>query len=311
MVNVQVVATDERGRAVSMASFSGFVLAEDRNLIVGCCFNLRGLLSATKGKLEVTYDDLWHGTGSLRGSDEKTGLCLIECRGNPNPPEGIGLSDFSRLRNDKPVLTVANPFGIQHSARYGVALGPTCGGVDEECLAYRLSLDAVRGREGAVVCDFERKLAGVVLPLRPYLPPGQEPGRVDFTLKSLPPAKVLPARAVAVVVDRMRKNQSVVRGWIGVAFTVSGGSEKEKAVRVAGVDRGSPAEVAGLRRGDTVLEANGEPLRCLNDLYYLALWVEYEGAGRELLLKVRRGEEELAISIPVRRRPEKAAPPPR
>jgi len=305
VVNVQVVAPDERGRTVSMASFSGFVLADDRNLVVACCFNLPGVLSVTKGRLEVTYDDLRHGTGVLRGHDEKTGLCLIECRGNPNPPEGIKLGEFSRLVNGKPVLTVANPFGIQYSARYGVAVGPTSGGTDEECLAYRLSLDAVRGREGAVVCDFERKLAGVVLPFRGYLLPEEGGGRVDFTIKSLPPARVLPARALAVVVERLRKNQPVVRGWIGVTFTVSGGKGEGKVVRIAGVDRGSPAEAAGLEPGDTVLEADGKVLRSLTDLYYLALWVEYEGVERELLLKVERGGEKLAISVPVRRRPER------
>ncbi len=300
IVNVQLIS-QERGRPVAMASFSGIVVRGERELILACHPRLKWLLEKTKGRLKVTYDDMWQGDGSLQASDETTGLCLIRCTGNPNTPPGISLEPAAHLSRGTSVLTIANPYGIQHSARFGVANGPSCGGATCSCLVVRLRLDAVRGREGGVACDLNGALAGIILPIESS-PAGDSVFNAVRTLAprmTLPQTKVLPTRAAGVIVKHLKEKRRVLRGWIGAGFTVCG-TGKRCFVRVSKVEPDGPADRAGLKDRDVVLQANGTNVASLRDLYELAFWVEYEGLGKDLVLLVRHGEGPAArLVIPV------------
>ena len=203
-------------------------------------------------------------------------------------------------------MTVANPFGIQHSARFGVALGPSSGG--HACLTYRLCLDAVREREGALVVDFSRSFLGIVGPVRmPRSVPGggvaerfEEDARLsllDAAEARFAQVEVIPARSVRSVLRDLMAGRRVLRGWLGVRFSVCG----EAGVKVASMTEKGPAAGAGLRTGDTLVEANGRPITTLDALFDLALWVEYEGLGKDAVLTIRReGESEpVTLVIPV------------
>jgi S1-C subfamily serine protease len=177
-------------------------------------------------------------------------------------------------------------------------------------MAVRLHLDAVRGEEGAVVCDFKQRFAGIVLPVERY--PASAPServRAFAAVPPIPQTRVLPARAVRVILGHLAQGRPVVRGWIGARFTVSGtGAERYVCVKSTepdhpAVEEGGPAARSGLRGEDVLVEANGKPVATIGDLYDLAFWVEYEGPGNELDLAVRRGTEVMRLVIPVAPRP--------
>jgi len=71
-------------------------------------------------------------------------------------------------------------------------------------------------------------------------------------------------------------------------------SKDVKGVVVSGVESGSSAEDAGLRRGDVILEVNRKPVEDLN-AYRKAL--KGAGAGKSLLLLVRRGENTIFVAL--------------
>jgi S1-C subfamily serine protease len=302
VVNVQVIGR-EAGQQVALASFSGFTLSGEQDLILACYAGLRELLKGRHGRVKVTYDDMWQGEGSLLASDEPTGLCLIRCAGHPKPPPGVALAPAAHLVRGASVLTVANPYGIQHSARFGLIHGPACGGAKAPCLAIRLGLDAARGREGGVACDLNGHMGGVVLPLETPADLGAAYGTVGSP--ALPQAKVLPTRAVALVLLHLKEKRRVLRGWIGAGFTVCRDPERQTCfVKVNKVEAAGPAARAGLNEDDVVVKANDTAFTSLNDLYDLAFWVEYEGLGKDLRLTVGRGGGLTAtVVIPVELKP--------
>ncbi len=68
------------------------------------------------------------------------------------------------------------------------------------------------------------------------------------------------------------------------------------------VEDDSPAARAGLRQGDLIVEAAGNPVSSIDDLYTA---VDALSGDDSLALSVVRGSEELAVSITF------GAPPPR
>ena len=66
-------------------------------------------------------------------------------------------------------------------------------------------------------------------------------------------------------------------------------------VLVSGTDDGTPAEAAGLQRGDLILAIDGNELRTFSQLLsYLAIQTR---PGDEVVLQVRRGDRLLDVSL--------------
>jgi len=289
VVNIQIVSED-RGVRTSHARFSGFVL--DKDLILTCAPDLADLLARAKGVMEVTYDDLWSGKGTLLGVDAPSGLCLIRCEGNPRAPASIPWAAGAVPQNGTRVLTVANPFGIERSVRYGTVRAPLFGGEDSPSHGYELLLPAVPGEEGGIVCGLGGELLGIIRPVRS---PAAPAGGFAMASGAWPQVTVLPVSAAGAVAKHLREGRRVLRGCIRARFTISQAGASPQ-VAVAAVAPGGPADTAGLKPGDVILEANGRKLAALKDLVEMALWIEYEGVGKDLRLTVMRAK---AFTVPV------------
>jgi S1-C subfamily serine protease len=102
-------------------------------------------------------------------------------------------------------------------------------------------------------------------------------------------------------VDALARGESVSRPRLGIAVAPSivaqrlrrsvGLAERE-GLLVRGVEDGSPADRAGIREGDLLVEAAGRPLTDADSLP--AILAE---AGMPIELKIVRGEEERTVSV--------------
>ena len=292
VVNVQVVGKGPSGNAVSLASFSGFFWQpeegknprDSKRWIVGCCPGLQALLKTKTNRMIVTCDNLVQRTAVFWAADPATGLCLLTCKEVGKELPSLKLEPVCSLRRGLCVLTVANPSGVDHSARYGFTVGPVLAGCYGKCLAYKLDLDYVRGHEGGIVYAFDRGFAGVLLAAANR---GTDAFLGGALAESRPvPAVVLPAAAVQRIARSLKERRAVERGWVGLQLSVSSGGNGKLVIHVKSVAAGSPAQQAALSPGDRILSVRGRKLVSLDDLYELGLWVEYEGVGKELVFEV-------------------------
>lgn len=104
------------------------------------------------------------------------------------------------------------------------------------------------------------------------------------------------------------------RGLVGVALaeaaagTPSSGAVRPGAgVRITGVVAGGPAEGAGLRSGDVVVGACGDPVR---ERAELVRRIHQTRVGEPLRLEIVRGDERLSIDVVVAERTRRTQPPP-
>jgi S1-C subfamily serine protease len=301
VVNIQIIHKEE-GQRYYLASFSGIALEGKEHLILTCCGDAMNLLKSKQNHLEVTYKDLWTGNGTLYGMDKLTGLCLIKCASRRNPPKGLSLRTSTEngrfLRKGLRILTISNPFGIDNSVRYGVVSGISQNAQKSPPFIHKLYLPGMPGEGGGCVCDFNGNFAGIIRPI-PCETTAQ--GRRFFVRTNYwPNVEVLPLQVVKPVVESLKNNKTVLRGYIGAKFSLEQ-QEKTIAVRTTSVVPGGPASQAGLQEDDLIFRIRNRPITSYEDLYRTALWVEYEGLGKTLPITVKRNksgsQKQLSIRI--------------
>jgi serine protease Do len=113
----------------------------------------------------------------------------------------------------------------------------------------------------------------------------------------------IPINLVKELLPELKSKGKVTRGWLGVSIqqvtpdlAASLGMDKSAGALVSTVAEGSPAEKAGIKVGDVIIEYNGEPIKHSSEVPIL---VARTDVGKSIPLKVFRGKEELQLSVTV------------
>jgi serine protease Do len=113
------------------------------------------------------------------------------------------------------------------------------------------------------------------------------------------------------VMDSLVKYKKVVRGWLGVSIQeVTSDLAEEFGVRdlkgslVSGVMKGSPAEKAGIKQGDVVLQYNG---RLIEDTGHLRNMVSQTPIDTKVKIKLLRDKKEITVEVVIAELPKKLA----
>ena len=118
----------------------------------------------------------------------------------------------------------------------------------------------------------------------------------------------IPINIVKVVTQAILKDGHVTRSWIGVHAQalqeLEGyfGTDHNRGVLVASIDPASPAEEAGLRAGDVILEINGQPVsaRFVEELPAFYKNIAGRLPGSQVTMTVLRGDKELSFALATR-----------
>ncbi|MCL8209220.1 MAG: S1C family serine protease [Actinomycetia bacterium] len=113
----------------------------------------------------------------------------------------------------------------------------------------------------------------------------------------------IPANTVRYVVGQILAYGHVRRPWIGVVVTRPPGSGAPGLFVVA-VEPGSPAERAGVRAGDFLVEIGGQPVHGIRDVVRV---LEHSAVGRTVPLVVERGGQRRALQVTLGERRSTAA----
>ena len=117
----------------------------------------------------------------------------------------------------------------------------------------------------------------------------------------------IPANLAQQVMEQIVRQGSVTRGWVGVEaqditpeLADSFKLKEPRGALIAGVLRGGPADTAGVKPGDVLIEINGNKVSDSSSMLNLISALK---PGDAATLKVVRNEAELSMRIVAGKRP--------
>ena len=253
---------------------SGFVV-DASGLVVTSHHVVKGTDSVT-----VTLQDGRKLEARVVGADPKTDLALLEVDAD-KPLPVVEFGDSDRTRVGDWVVAVGNPFGLGGTVTAGIVSGR---GRDIGSGPYDdfLQIDAPinRGNSGGPLFDRSGRVVGVNTAI--FSPSGGNVG-IGFAI---------PANVAKPVIESLRTDGKVDRGWLGVqiqhideTMAEALGLEDAKGALVASVMADGPAAEAGLRPGDVIVSFAGEKLDTMKDLPRIVAEVD---SGTEVEIAVWR-----------------------
>lgn len=231
----------------------------------------------------------------LLGSDEATDLAVLQVEGGGYP--AVRFATSNALRVGDWVIAVGNPFGLQGTVTAGIvsALGRQNAGNSSYVDFMQISAPINSGNSGGPTFDLNGDVVGVNSAI--FSPTGGNVG-IGFAI---------PADTAAAVVQQLRSNGRVTRGYLGVQVQ---GMDEEIAqglglrdtngALVAGVVDGGPGDQGGLRQGDVVLRIDGHLVEDSRDL---TRRIGGYPVGREARLEVWRDGRRENVTVRLGERP--------
>ncbi len=187
----------------------------------------------------------------LIGMDEKTDVALLKVKNPLNLEVGhFGNSDEIRVGNK--VFAIGNPFGLGNSVSLGI-ISAKERDIDKGSYDNFLQTDAAinQGNSGGPLFNMDGKIIGMSTAI--FSEDGKNAG-VGFAT---------PANMVAWVVEQLKKNGKVIRGWLGVGVQKARtkGEKTDKVLIISSMAENSPAAKAGLKVGDKILSLGDVSLK--------------------------------------------------
>jgi serine protease Do len=279
-------------RARPVQSLGSGLIVDKSGLVVTNAHVIEGA-----SKIVVTTKDGRELDAEVLGSDQDADLALLKVEGKGQLP-ALPLGQSADLLVGETVLAIGNPFGLAHTVTSGVLSGrgrsvPSERG--ERLFTDFLQTDASinPGNSGGPLVN----LAGEVIGINTAIVSGAS--GIGFAI----PAD----RAIRVVDDLLRFGERKP-AWTGLRLiTVDpelakrSGLAAPRGALVGKLYPRSPAERAGFREGDLIVEVAGQPVHVREDVT-TALYST--AAGGALKIGLLRGDEKKHLTLEVERPPD-------
>jgi Do/DeqQ family serine protease len=278
---------DEAQRASSLGSgvivsTSGFVLTNHH-------------VVEAADEIEVALADGKKLLAKVVGNDPETDLAVLRVNADNLPAITFGSSDA--LRVGDVVLAIGNPFGVGQTVTGGIvsALGRTGLGINTFENFIQTDAPINPGNSGGALIDAGGNLVGINTAI--FSRSGGSMG-IGFAI---------PVSTAKMVLEQIVKSGSVTRGWIGVevqeitpTLAESFKLGSQRGALIAGVLRGGPADKAGVKPGDVLVEVQGKPVA---DPTAMLNVIAALPPGSNAKVKVKRQGQDVEATINVGRRP--------
>ncbi len=265
---------------------SGVIITKD-GYIVTNAHVIRGA-----DEIEVTLNDQRSFSAEVQGKDPNTDLAILKIDETDLPYINFGSSDD--LRIGEWVLAVGNPFGLTSTVTAGIisAKERTLGVIQEAEMPLEsfLQTDAAVnvGNSGGALVNLRGELLGIPTLI------------ISPTRTHIGTAFAIPSSIVKRVKEDIIEYGEVRRGVLGVTIsevTSELAAEKEleeiSGVYVEGTVDGSAADKAGIRKGDVILEVNGNEVNSTGELQEQ---IHLNHPGDEIQLIIRRNGRSIDIT---------------
>lgn len=232
------------------------------------------------------------------GTDPKTDIALIKIDASEQFPVAP-LGDSDKLREGEAVLAIGNPFGLAETVTAGIvsAKDRVIGaGPYDDFIQTDASINP--GNSGGPLINYYGEVIGINTAI---VASGQG---IGFAV---------PINMAKDMLVHLKEKGKVVRGWLGVSIqevteelAASFGLKEATGALISDVVSGGPAEKAGLKRGDIILELNGKSVK---DYHDLPRSVALMAPGEKVKFKILRdGKEEIVHAVVEEMKEEGAQP---
>ncbi len=246
---------EDQQRRGGMAVGSGFIISADGYAVTN------NHVVKDADQVSVTMKDGSELKAEVIGTDPKTDLALIKIDGEGKKFDFVSFTKGEPRVGDW-VMAVGNPFGLGGTVTTGIvsALGRDIGSGPYDNF---MQIDAAinRGNSGGPAFNLEGEVVGINTAI--FSPSGGSVG-IGFAI---------PASSAESIIESLKENGKVTRGWLGVQIqpvtediAESLGLKDAKGAIVADVTEDSPALAAGVKQGDTILQIDGKDVSDSRDL---------------------------------------------
>jgi len=228
--------------------------------------------------------------GRVVGKDQKTDIALVKISARDLPVAPLGDSD--RLEVGEWVMAIGNPFGLDNTVTSGIVSAKDRqigAGPYDHFIQTDASINP--GNSGGPLVNLEGEVVGIDTAIF-----SQSGGNIGIGF-------AIPINLVKDLLPQLKNGGKIARGWLGVSIqgmtpdlAASLGLDKAKGALVSSVVHDGPAERAGIKAGDVVLEYAGKEINHANDLPFL---VASTPAGKTVSLSVFRDKRATTLAAAI------------
>jgi len=240
-----------RGRRQTQSLGSGVIVDADVGLVVT---NHHVIENADE--ILVTLTDGREFQATMIGQDPEADIAVVSIK--PEDLTALRWADSDQLRVGDFVVAIGNPFGLGQTVTSGIvsALGRSGLGIEEIEDFIQTDASINPGNSGGALVNLRGELVGINTAIV-----GPSGGNVGIGF-------AIPSNLAQDLMQQLVDDGEVRRGKLGVSLQELTEELQrvfgvKKGVVVSGVEAESPADLAGLRRGDVLIEIDGRKLRLL------------------------------------------------
>ncbi|MBI5893900.1 MAG: DegQ family serine endoprotease [Deltaproteobacteria bacterium] len=236
----------------------------------------------------VTFTNKKEHKAKIIGTDSRLDIALIKIDAGEDLPVAA-LGDSDKLQIGEWVMAIGNPFGLSHTVTSGIisAKGRVIGaGPYDNFIQTDASINP--GNSGGPLFNLKGEVIGINTAI---IAGGQGIGFAT------------PINMAKEILIQLKEKGRVTRGWIGVTIqdvtpelAQSFGLKEKQGALVSSVSKGDPADKAGIKSGDIIIEFDNKEIKEVNDL---PKTVAATLPGKTVKIKIMRDGKEKVLAITV------------
>ena len=271
---------------------SGFVITQDGYIMT----NYHVVSEADK--IDVKFSDKEVYKAKLIGADPETDIAILKIDGGNNKFQPVDFGDSDNLKIGQWAIAIGNPFGLNNTMTVGIVSAKGRSGMGIETYEDFIQTDASinPGNSGGPLVDIEGKVIGVNTAIL-----SQSGGNMGIGF-------AIPVNMAKSIKDMLIKDGKVTRGYLGIMMQPVDKNIAQKfnlkrssGVLITNVVPGSPAESAGLKRGDIIIDADGKKISEMGELINS---ISNSMPGKEMTFTVVRDGKETKIKAKLAKKEE-------
>jgi serine protease Do len=241
----------------------------------------------------VTVDGSKH-KAKVVGVDKKTDLAVLKLDDGTGKFPHVRLGDSDRMQVGDWVIAVGSPFGLHATVTAGI-ISAKARQIGQGPFDNFLQTDAAinPGNSGGPLVNMQGEVVGI---------------NTAIVAGGSGIGFAIPSNMARQIYTELLAKGKVTRGWLGVSIQPltpelgkSFGAKDTKGVLVSDVMKDGPAEKAGFRSGDLILEFDGKKMEGPADLQRA---VGFTSPGNSVKVKVWRDQAERTLEVKIGEMPD-------